>query len=200
MMKTEKHDCDMKDYRLGDSVFAFYIIKDTAASYPTIRDLLIKGRITGNDNGIRLVTPILECLKCVKEINGLPVANKKLWGIGIRISSLTRLGITYIVQDCQDCPGIKVLIIPSNTVIDLMRMDMYDVIVLCPTKKYQEKFYKNKKIGNKNWPCWHWLSLSCKYILDYGKDDEGLDQYLRKKFNKRNYQEEDINPIDNVLV
>lgn len=189
----------MWDIRLKDKVFAFCVFKNTDSSYIKIREILNKGRIIGNDNGICLITPIWECLKFVKVNDSWPEPNNELWGIGVRISTLDKMGVFYDIQDCRDCPNCKVLIIPSNTVIDLMRMDMYDVIVLCPTKKYQEKFYKNKKIGNKNWPCWHWLSLSCKYILDYGKDDEGLDQYLRKKFNKRNYQEEDINPIDNVL-
>lgn len=187
------------DYILGDSIFAFYIIKDTTASYPTIRDLLTKGRITGNDNGIRLITPILECLKCVKEINGWLVANKELWGIGIRISSLKRLGITYRVQNCLDCPECHVLSIPANTAIDFTSLGKHDVVVLCPSNKEQGKFLQFIKVNNRNWPCWHWPSLTCKYILGYNKDDEGLDKYLQQKFKKRNYQEEDIIPIVNAL-
>ena len=198
-----KVDCNvlvvMKDNRLGDSVFAFYIIKDTAASYPTIRDLLTKGRIPGNGNGIRLVTPILECLKCVKEINGWPVANKDLWGIGIRISSLKRLGITYTVQDCQDCPDCKFLTISADTAIIFTNLGKHDVVVLCPSNKDQGKFLKYKKVNGKNWPCWHWPSLTCMYILGYRKDDPGIDEYLRHKFNNKNYQENYIESTVNEL-
>ena len=189
----------MIDYRLKDKVFAFYIFNNTDPSYIKIREILKKGSIAGNENGIRLVTPILECLRCVKETDSWPVLNNVLWGIGIRISTLERMDIQYTVLDCQDCADCKVLAIPANTIIDLKGMGQYDVIVLCPTKKDQEKFYKNKKIGKKNWPCWHWLSLSCKYILDYKKEDKELDEYLHYKFNLQNYQKDEINPIENVL-
>lgn len=68
--------------------------------------------------------------------------------------------------------------------------------MLCPTEKDREGFYRNKKIGKKNWSCWHRLSLTCKYILGYRKDDKGIDEYLHYKFNAKNYQEEEI--LDNV--
>lgn len=190
---------EMKDYRLRDSVFAFYIIKNTSGSYPTIRDLLTKGRISGNDNGIRLITPILACIECVIEINGLPMANNELWGIGIRISTLNKKGITYTVQDCMDCPGCKVLTIPAHINVDFTCLGEHDVVVLCPSDEEQKKFLTYKKINKKNWPCWHWPSLTCKYILGYRKDDPGIDEYLCRKFKIRNYQEKDIVPTVNEL-
>lgn len=119
----------MIDYRLKDKVFEFCIFKNTDSSYFKIREILKKGSIAGNENGIRLITPILECLRCVD----------------------------------------------------------------------QEKVYTYKKIGKKNWPCRHWLSLSCKYILDYSKDDEGLDKYLYHRFNLRNFKEDDICQPNNEL-
>lgn len=42
-------------------------------------------------------------------------------------------------------------------------------------------------------------SLSCKYILDYNKEDKELDIYLRHNFNLRNYKEEDICQPKNEL-
>lgn len=189
----------MKDYRLKDKVFTFCIFKNTDSSYFKIREILKKGRIAGNENGIRLITPILECLRCVKKSDSWPVLNNELWGIGVRISTLERMGIQYTVLDCQNCANCKVLTIPVNTIIDLKDLGKHDVVVLCPTKKEQEKFYTYKKIGKKNWPCWHWLSLSCKYILDYSKDDEGLDKYLHHRFNMKNYKEDDICQPNNEL-
>lgn len=189
----------MRDDRFKNKVFAFCVFKNTDSSYIKIREILNKGRIIGNNNGIRLVTPILECIKCVKEINGWPVANKELWGIGIRISSLKRLGVTCPVQDCQDCPRCKVLMIPANTTIDFTSLGKHDVVILCPSNKDQEKFLKYKKVNDKNWPCWHWPSLTCKYILGYSKDDPGIDEYLRHKFNNKNYQEKDIESTVNEL-
>lgn len=189
----------MIDYRLKDNVFAFCVFKNTDSSYFIIREILNKRRIEGRENGIRLITPILECLRFVKETDSWPVLYNELWGIGVRISALDRLHIPYTIQNCQDITDCKVLTIPENIGIEIKEIEKYDIVVLCPTKKDQEKFYKYKKIGKKNWPCWHWLSLSCKYILDYRKDDIGLDKYLRHKFNQQNYQEEEINQIGNVL-
>lgn len=189
----------MIDYRLRDKVFAFCVFKNADSSYNKIWEILKKGSIKGNENGIRLITPILECLRCVKETDSCPMLISELWGIGVRISTLERMGIQYTLLDCLDCVDCKVLVIPVNTIIDLKDMGQHDVIVLCPTKKDQEKFYTNKKIGKKNWPCWHWLSISCKYILDYNKKDKELDKYLRNKFNLRNYKEEDICQPKNEL-
>lgn len=188
----------MKDYKIKDRVFAFYIVKNTACQYARIRDILSKRKIEGGKTNIHLITPIFECLKCVKQTNRLPQLNNELWGIGVRISALDNVGIKYKVQTCQDCIGCKVLTIFGNNAIDFSAFDKYDIVVLCPTEKDRKEFYQNKKIGNKNWPCWHWLSLSCRYILDYRKDDKGIDKYLHYKFNFRNYLAEE-GPVNNVL-
>jgi len=186
----------MKDYRLKGCEYAFYIVKNVANKKARIRDILLKGEIEGNETETHLITPILECLMWVKQANSLPQLNNELWGIGIRITALDKAGIKYVIQDCQDCVGCKVLTIPRNYTLYFSTFDKYDIVVLCPTEKDREDFYRNKKIGKKNWPCWHRLSLTCKYILGYRKDDKGIDEYLRGKFNKKNYQEEEI--IDGV--
>ena len=57
-----------------------------------------------------------------------------------------------------------------------------------------------KKINGKNWPCWHRLSLSCKYVSYYEKSDKGIDEYLKHKFNTKNYLDEEIDEtVNNVL-
>lgn len=189
----------MKDYRLKNCLFAFYILKNPFNSSSLVKDILAKGRIGENDNDIHLITPILECLKWVKDINHLPMHSDELWGIGFKISALDRIGLNYTVQDCQDCASCKVLTISAKNLINFGNLGNRDIVVLCPTEKERKVFYRNIAINNKQWPCWHWMSLSCKYITGYEKDDQGIDKYLQAKFNLKNYQEEETAKIDNAL-
>lgn len=182
----------MKDYIINDCVYSFYIVKNIANKEARIREILSKGKIEGDETDIQLITPILPYLEYVNQVNNIPQLNNELWGIGIRISALKKAGIKYDIQVCQDCVGCKVLTIPKNIALDFSTFEKYDIVVLCPTEKDKKGFYRNKKIGNKNWPCWHRLSLTCKYILDYRKDDKGIDYYLYHKFNIKNYLEEEI--------
>lgn len=188
----------MKNYKLKDCVFAFYIIKDVVNIHAHIREILANGKIENND-GIHLITPIAKCLKCVTQKNCFPQIHNELWGIGVRISKLDSELISYDVQDCRDCPDCKILLISNNS-IDISSFDRYDIIVLCPKDDDRKNYYREKKINGKNWPCWHRLSLSCKYVSYYEKSDKGIDEYLKHKFNTKNYHDEEIDEtVNNVL-
>ena len=86
--------------------------------------------------------------------------------------------------------------IPSHSTIDFSMLNpKRDVVVLCPSLKERKRFFEVEeryKSRNRSFPIWHWMSISKKDIIDYDRDDENIDSYLRSQFNVfRNYRDKD---------
>lgn len=170
-----------------------------------IKEILREGKKETGEAGVFMLTSVHHWLKEEKQINAVfsePLVSE--WGLGFRLSALKKMGLRLQSYEYENNISLKLVKISPHSTIDFGKLDpIRDVVVLCPSLKERKRYFEVEeryKSRNRSFPIWHWMSISKKDILDYDRDDENIDKYLRSQFNVfRNYRDKDPLQQEEVL-
>ena len=162
-----------------------------------IKEILRDGKFESGEKGSFMLTSVHHCLKEEKQINEVfsePLVSD--WGLGFRFSALQKMGLALQWYEYKNNDKLILVKLPLHSTIDFSMLNpKRDVVVLCPSLKERKRYFEVEeryKSSNRSFPIWHWMSISKKDIIDYDRDDENIDSYLRSQFNVfRNYRDKD---------
>lgn len=188
---------DKSKLSMEKRIFGFLFF--TRSGFLNIKEILRYGKYESGENGSFMLTSVHHWLKEEKQINEVfsePFVSD--WGLGFRLSALKKMGLWLQWYEYKNNDKLILVKIPSHSAIDFSMLNpKRDVVVLCPSLKERKQYFEVEeryKSSNRSFPIWHWMSISKNDILDYDRDDENIDSYLRSQFNVfRNYR--DIDPL-----
>lgn len=199
--QTMNHNPFRKEYH----AFAFLMIANLGDAFSEIKKIITERGFNTGASGKALISPIRKWLmyrpadelglSLLKDGYDNQTVRQQLvleqsWGIGFRVDKLKKM-----IPGCRWVPidnnrDLLCLVLPPSSLVDFRQLDeSRDIVVLCPTKEYCEKFFNRGSIrtnSGKVYPKWHWMNMSKNSVINNNRTDEELMEFLHSKFDNRN--------------